>query len=227
MSSSFALVSSARTYRGNSEISFYSDDQSGLFVTIDTKRLHIRSIQPTETEYGNYASLFGDQKVMEKFATGQTKTKEEIRKIHDIWIKRWHEGDPYSGFTVFKKDTNDFLGHVCLGHRGPGEAEIGYLFHRAYWGKGYGSEAVTAIVKEYAPATVQEGYVLKGKVLKKINATTRPDNPASIRILEKVGMNFEGIEKKYGALRHHYSLILSGPQKNPAKKLQISGAIFL
>jgi RimJ/RimL family protein N-acetyltransferase len=215
-----AATSSTHSYRGNSEINFFSDDQDGLSVTIDTDRLHIRSVEATEDEYDRYEALFGSQDVMGKFATGQTKTREEMRtRINDIWVKRWQEHDPYTGLAVFRNDTDDFLGHVVLGHGdAPGESELAYLFNRPYWRKGYGSEAVTAVVKEYAPATVKEGYLLDGKVLETIVATARPDNPASGRILEKVGMQFIRAEEKYGAMRHHYAIHLNAIQAQSSKK---------
>jgi [ribosomal protein S5]-alanine N-acetyltransferase len=181
-----------------------------LFVTIDTPRLHMRSVQPIEADYRRYAKLYGDPEVMAKYAAGQTKSKEEITaRIRDLWAKRWRENDPYSGLAVFKKDDHAFIGHVVLGHGdAPGESEIAYLFHKQFWNQGYGTEAVRALVKDYAPETVRQGYLMDGKPLTRIGATTRPDNPASVRILEKIGMHLVGKEEKYGALRHCYALDL-------------------
>lgn len=214
-------TSSTHTYRSaSSEINFFSDDQEGLSVTIDTARLHIRSVESKEVEYNNYTALFGDKTVMEKFADGEIMPAEKIRaRINDIWVKRWREKSPYAGLAIFKKDTDDFVGHIVLGHKPEGgTSELVYLLHAHQWGKGYGSEAATAVVREYAPATVQEGYILRGKPLEAIVATVRPDNTASIRILEKVGMHFTHTEEKYGALRHYYSIKLSEISKMPDNK---------
>ena len=205
-------TTSTHTYRhGSTEVNFFVDDHDVLRVTIDTDRLHIRSVEPSEKDYNSYGALFGNTAVMEKYATGQTKTPEEIRiRINDLWVKRWREKDPYSGLAVCKNDTDEFVAHVVLGHGDvPGQSELAYLFMKNHWGKGLGSEAVTALVKQYAPATVKEGYTLEGKILETITATTRPDNPASVRILEKVGMHKIGEEVKFGALRHHFSINLS------------------
>ena len=79
-------------YRGYSEVCFTLDDCQGLTVTIDTERLHLRSVEATEDYYAAYFSLFGDPVVMGKYATGQTKTKEEIQsRIEGSWVKRWRE----------------------------------------------------------------------------------------------------------------------------------------
>ena len=77
MSSFTSSVSSTHTYHGSSEINFFLNEHDALTVTIDTERLHIRSAEASEKDYGLYAALFGDQDVMGKFATGQTKTREE------------------------------------------------------------------------------------------------------------------------------------------------------
>ncbi len=214
-----AAVSSTHTYLGDAEINFFSDDQDGLSVTIDTDRLHLRSVESTEDEYDRYAALFGSKDVMGKFATGQTKTREEMEARINLWVRRWRAHDPYAGLAVFKNDTDDFLGHVVLGYGdAPGESELAYLFNRPHWRKGYGSEAVAAVVKEYAPATVEEGALLEGKPLERIVATARPDNPASGRILEKVGMQFVRAEEKYGVMRHHYAINLNAIQAQSSKK---------
>lgn len=203
-------VESCHTYSGESEINFFSDD-AGLTVTIDTKRLHMRSVKINDLD--RFALLFGDKEVMEKFGTGETKTREKTQERIEKWVKRWQANNPYAGLAVFEKATGRFVGHVILGQTSlPGVAEIAYLFHKANWKQHYGTEAVAALVQEYAPATVQEGYTIKDKPLEKIVATARVDNPASFRILEKVGMHYDKTEERFGAPRAHYSIEIT--QKN-------------
>ncbi len=207
MTSATTTVSTLPKQHTASEITFSSNDK-GLSVSIYTERLHIRSVQNTPEELTRYASLFGDAMVMQTLAAGKTKTKGEVQDSIKRWVKRWKDQDPYSGLAVFERTTNAFVGHVVLGHgESAGESEIAYLLHHVHWKQGYGSEAVAALVKEYALATMQRNYVtLDKKPLQKIVATARRDNFASCRILEKVGMCFVKDEYKYGALRHFYSI---------------------
>lgn len=190
------------------DIYFRIDQTNSLRVTIDTDRLRMRSVEAKEEDYRNYAGLFGDPEVMAKYSNGRPKVKEDIiTRIRDTWAKRWDQNNPYSGLSVHNKETNEFLGHVVLGYGdAPGHSEIAYLFRKEHWGMGYGSETVTAVVKEYAPATIKKGYALRGKPLEKITATVRHDNPASERILKRIGMQKIGEERKYGALRYFYSI---------------------
>jgi RimJ/RimL family protein N-acetyltransferase len=61
------------------------------------------------------------------------------------------------------------------------EAELGYTFDPAYGGRGYATEAVTAVV----------AYAFDRLGVRRITAGCFADNVASVRILEKVGMRRE------------------------------------
>lgn len=201
--------------QGAGEVTFHSHANNELTVEIKTNNLFIRSVKMDDLAH--YTSLFGNKEVMRKFATGQTKTMVEVYDRLKGWIKRWHERDPYSAMSVFKKDTNEFVGYVVLGHGDrPGESEMAGLEVTATWKKGYGAEAAKAMVKTFAPATVNEGFKLEGKTLSRIVATARPDNPASYKILEKLGMHIAKKEEKYGALRNHYAIDLNAAQRKTA-----------
>jgi RimJ/RimL family protein N-acetyltransferase len=206
------MLSMSVISRFPSEVNFAINENKELTVTIDTESLHMRSIEDSEADLNSYAGLFGDAEVMGKYATGQTKTKEEIgTRIKDSWVKRWKENDPYSALAVFTKQTekfsDEFVGHVVLGYGdAPGQSEMAYLFHKNSWNKGFGTEAVTALVKDYAPAIKEKGYLLEGKALEEIQATTRIDNTYSVRILEKVGMEKIAENEKFGGMRNIYSI---------------------
>lgn len=62
------------------------------------------------------------------------------------------------------------------------EGELGYALNRSYWGQGYMAEAAKALVT----------FGFRDLHLHRIVGTCHPDNLASIRILEKVGMQYEG-----------------------------------
>ena len=63
--------------------------------------------------------------------------------------------------------------------RGPGEAEMGYVLRADTWAQGYAAEAATAML-ELARNAFGVTRVL---------ATCRPENLASVRVLEKIGMH--------------------------------------
>jgi ribosomal-protein-alanine N-acetyltransferase len=66
------------------------------------------------------------------------------------------------------------------------ENEIGYMFHPAYWGKGYATEAIIGFLKKYFEMLPGEKYVI---------AKTDVSNSGSRRVLEKSGFKETAREK--------------------------------
>jgi len=63
----------------------------------------------------------------------------------------------------------------------PGERNVGYLLNRAAWNRGYMTEALRAVL----------AYALSTRETPQLRATCHVDNPASARVMEKVGMRHE------------------------------------
>lgn len=66
-------------------------------------------------------------------------------------------------------------------------ARIGYTISREYWGQGYATAAVQAIVQQLFTETSIE----------RIEADCSIHNPASQRVLEKCGFRYVGTKRKY------------------------------
>lgn len=109
---------------------------------------------------------------------------------HERCVK-WIETSMYNyqtkGFgasAVIEKSTNKFIG--CCGlvydpeRSEPEIPEIIYSFEPCYWGQGFASEIV--------PAMLNYGLTQCG--LQRILATIAPENLASQRVAEKAGMVF-------------------------------------
>lgn len=90
--------------------------------------------------------------------------------------------------AVVSKSQNEVIGNVSLHMRSllNKEAEIGYTLSRDYWGQGYASEAVKALI-DYAFAELK---------IHRIYATTSPENFASQKVLEKLRFEREGYLRK-------------------------------
>ena len=95
------------------------------------------------------------------------------------------ERDPaLPGFLIFRRTggETELVGSMGFGRRPDGRTEFGYWIARAHWGKGYATEAgraaLAAARDSFRLATVQAGHFL--------------DNPASGRVLEKLGFRPTG-----------------------------------
>lgn len=78
--------------------------------------------------------------------------------------------------------ANDLIGGVSLVAQPDGLYELGYWLGVAYWGQGFATEACQAMLN-YAEDHLQ--YNL-------IRATVYQDNPASMRVLDKIGFHRVG-----------------------------------
>lgn len=87
----------------------------------------------------------------------------------------------YGRWAVQLKESNDFIGWCGLKFRPERkETDLGYRFIPSYWGKGYAFEAAHACL----------AYGFNHLQLNRITATAHIENTASLRILEKCGMQY-------------------------------------
>ena len=85
--------------------------------------------------------------------------------------------------AVTLQETGEIVG--CIGLHGDfksGIAELGYWIGAEYWGKGYCTEAAQAVVD----------YAFRALAVCRIHAAHFGGNPASGRVMEKVGLQPEG-----------------------------------
>jgi ribosomal-protein-alanine N-acetyltransferase len=104
----------------------------------------------------------------------------------EAWIgshqERFEKGQEVV-FAIVRKDTNLLIGAIGLTLRLSQEnAELGYWIGKEYWGHGYCTEAGRAVLR-YAFAELH---------LHRVHAHHLAHNPASGRVMQKLGMRHEG-----------------------------------
>jgi len=86
-------------------------------------------------------------------------------------------------FAIERKEDGALVGAVGLRlEREHDRAELGYWIGVPYWGNGYATEAGKAVLRH--------GFEVEG--LNRIYAFHFTNNPASGRVLQNIGMTFEG-----------------------------------
>jgi [ribosomal protein S5]-alanine N-acetyltransferase len=82
------------------------------------------------------------------------------------------------------------IGHLALHWSGPEKhiLELGYVLGRAHWGQGYAVEAASALL----------GWALRERGVLRLQARCFTENPASARVLEKLGFVREGLLRGRG-----------------------------
>jgi RimJ/RimL family protein N-acetyltransferase len=146
-----------------------------------TERLILRHFHILDGEV--MAQVFGDPEVM-RFGDG-VQTKEWI----DAWLRtcleRYYQTWGFGPYAVVEKDSHDVIGYCGLFYfpdiNGQPEVEIGYRLARTAWGRGYATEAVSA-VRDFAFYTLG---------IRRLIAMIDPANSASVHVAQKIGMRYE------------------------------------
>ena len=107
------------------------------------------------------------------------------------WIRACsgkYENDEALNFAITLRTEGNFIGGMVLRLDPENEnAELGYWIGKPYWNCGYATEAAKAVV----------AYSFKVLKLNRIHAKHFKRNPASGRVLEKIGMQYEGCLRQH------------------------------
>lgn len=115
-----------------------------------------------------------------------------------IWmerhIKNFNANKAYE-FAITNKETGELFGAIALSNNQSfNHGEIAYWIGEEYWGHGFATEAAEAVIN----------FAFKEKNYHKIFARYFTTNPASGRVMEKLGMTKEGILKEHVIKDGHY-----------------------
>ena len=151
-----------------------------------TERLEIRAFEPDDLEALH--AVYGDPDVT-RFIPPYP-TLEHTRRALDIHVREARAGRP-AFWALIECESGELIGDTGLGLiEGVGtEVELGYTLGPRWWGRGYATEAACAV----------RDYGLGELALAELLALVRPANAASIRVLEKIGMERVGTRQAYGA----------------------------
>jgi ribosomal-protein-alanine N-acetyltransferase len=86
-------------------------------------------------------------------------------------------------WVVVLREEGELVGAITLHpNAGDDNAELGYWIGRPYWGRGYATEVAREVVR----------YGFERLGLHRIHAEHLGSNPASGRVMQKIGMSYEG-----------------------------------
>lgn len=153
-------------------------------IQIETERLILRKpvFEDADEIFSKYAV---DSEVTKYLVWAPHKQKEETVTFINRCLNCWNEKSAYT-FTILLKESCEIIGMIEV-RPAPPKAEVGYVSARQYWGKGYMTESLNALINA----------VLSNEDIFRVYAYCHTENYSSRRVLEKSGMHLEGILKKY------------------------------
>jgi RimJ/RimL family protein N-acetyltransferase len=153
------------------------DEVQALSPSIETDRLRLRLFHPQDLD--ELASMFSDPQVMRYVADGKPAGRDVAEKALTSVIDHWRRHG-FGRWAAEDKETRQFVGFGGLRSLF-GMPEVVYHFSPAYWGKGLATELGRASLR----------YGFEEHRFEKIVAIAKPENAASIRVMEKLGMHYE------------------------------------
>lgn len=151
---------------------------------LETPRLILRL--PTCDDAGPMFQKYAqDPEVLRYLIWRPHKTIDTTRAFVSRCIQCWKDETAFP-WVIARKDDTALLGMVEL-RIDKFRADFGYVIARPYWGKGYATEAARVIIQ----------WALKQESLYRVWAVCDVENLASARVMEKAGMQKEGILRRF------------------------------
>jgi len=154
-------------------------------ITILTKRLKLRKLTFDDV-HPIFSRLKSDERITDNLVAAAHTDLEQTRKMVDEIIYRYdNPGFYHWGIEII--ESNALIGLIDLYDFDANEPKcnVGYLLGYDWWNQGYGTEALAAVVD----------FAFNKINVIEISATHNTDNPASGRIMEKVGMKKDHVVK--------------------------------
>ncbi|MNB76672.1 putative ribosomal N-acetyltransferase YdaF [compost metagenome] len=149
-------------------------------MQLETERLLIR-----EFEYEDFREVhaYASDPLVARYMIWGPNTEAETKDYINMTMELQKQSPRLDyEFAVVLKATGQLMGGCGIHLSEPRQGEIGYCFNPLFWKKGYTSEAAAALLHlgfgEFA--------------LHRIYATCRPDNTGSAKVMQKIGMRYEG-----------------------------------
>lgn len=162
-------------------------------MELETERLRIREFQ--QSDYEAVYEYSSDPEVVQYMPFGPNTPQQAQDFLDRVISNQKMENRIDFEMAVTLKENNMLIGGCRVNKVDDIKAHIGYIFNKNYWGKGYATETAKALVD----------FGFNELDVHRVYATCEPDNIASKRVLEKVGMVLEGRLREDMMIHGRYS----------------------
>lgn len=144
---------------------------------IETNRLYLRELTVADTE--SFFLLNNDGDVIKYTGDNAFESINDAKLFLENYNPYQEYG--YGRWAVIDKSNDEFLGWCGLKYTAEvDEVDIGFRFFKMHWNKGFASESAKACID----------YGFEKLNLNSIVGRAMEANIASIKVLEKIGMNY-------------------------------------
>ncbi|MFA7445095.1 MAG: GNAT family N-acetyltransferase [Flavobacteriaceae bacterium] len=147
-------------------------------VILETERLFLRELNPFDAE--DFYELNLNPNVTKYTGDKAFGSIDEAKLFLDNY--KDYQINGYGRWAVIGKKSNEFLGWCGLKYdKNTDETDIGFRFFEKYWNRGFATESAKACID----------YGFNELKIESIIGRAMKENTASVKVLEKIGLQFE------------------------------------
>ena len=164
--------------------------------TLETPRLILRAMKVSDAED---MFAYARHEEVSRYLTWSPHTDVQYTKEYLTYVgQRYRTGDFYDWAVVCREDGHMIgtCGFTCFDFVSDA-GQIGYVFHPDYRGRGLATEAVRAVLD----------FGFRRLELHRIDARFMQENLRSLKLMERVGMTFEGYARESMMVKGTYRTI--------------------
>lgn len=150
---------------------------------LETERLRLRTWTFADAE--RLFEICSEPETMRRIGDGEPYHSIETARAFLNWAVLFQTENGFCRWAVVEKQSGSTIGSCGFARLDSGEIDLGYLFERKSWGKGFATEAARACLD----------YGFRHIGFEKIVAVTGIDHKDSQNVLRKIGFMPRGIVK--------------------------------
>ncbi len=156
-----------------------------------THRLLLRPL--LESDWHAIHRYASDPSVVQYVPWGPSQPADTIAYVRQAVMNQEKTPRQHYEFAIVSAVDGLLIGNcgLHLNEKDNQEASFGYIFNRGFWGQGFATEAVRALLE----------FGFRELGLRRMVATCHPQNIASIQVLEKAGLRLEAHFRQHRLLR--------------------------
>lgn len=142
---------------------------------IETNNFKLRQIKLED--YEDIYDIYSDEETLKYQCPLPIKSLEEAKEYTKKIIEKCNKDKSFIRWAVTRKDEEKVLG-VCSLHKEGEKTEIGYMLNKLYWRQNIMTEVLLNVID----------FAEKNLNINTIEASIHPQNIASIKLCEKLGV---------------------------------------
>lgn len=182
-------------------------------IFLETERLRL---EPWAPEHLDGLNLMSADPLVMRYVGSVTRTREETAAAIERHRGRWITHG-FGWWSFLERATGELIGAGCIQHVAGEPAnplEIGWRLRPDHWGLGFATEAAVAMGT----------FAFDRLGIELLLAVAVPENTASRRVMERLGMRYRGLERWYDMEVATYAIIAAEWGEQLASKVSANRA---